>query len=114
LILFRAFLFRPQPELEETIKSQLKSVYDLAKKFEDHRDQNTVSKLIINDFDDEQIWQQIEIQNKFALPELEKRLTVYLETARERRKSHAGMKRRQNVNFLLRIVLLIFCSCCYY
>lgn len=82
--------FSPQPELEDSVKSQLKSVYDLTKRLEDYRNQNTLSKLIISDFDDEQIWQQIEIQNEFAYLELRKRLVMYQETANKNEEAYIG------------------------
>lgn len=61
------------------MKSALKSLYDQAKKLETYpsKENHTIPKLIINEFDLEQIWQQIEIQNQFVSEKLEKHLLAF-------------------------------------
>ncbi|KAK7869389.1 hypothetical protein R5R35_000693 [Gryllus longicercus] len=53
-----------QNKVAEEIKDLLKTVYDFTKNQEDSdQNQNALPKLVIKDFDDEQIWQELELQN---------------------------------------------------
>lgn len=55
-----------QVDLKEDIKNLVKSLYDFTKSQENSgkkEKKSTLPGLIINDFDEEQIWQQIELQN---------------------------------------------------
>lgn len=55
-----------QEDLKEDIKNLVKSLYDYTKSQENSgkkEKKSTLPELIINDFDEEQIWQQIELQN---------------------------------------------------
>ncbi|XP_065210752.1 U3 small nucleolar ribonucleoprotein protein MPP10 [Planococcus citri] len=69
-----------QTELECKIKPLLKQLYDLTKQTEDvvEKDKPTLPNLVIKDFDTEQIWQQIELQNQFIADKLSSRFTEYV------------------------------------
>lgn len=58
----------------------MKKVYDLTKQTENtsSKDNFTLPNLVIDNFDLEQIWQQIELQNQFICKELGDRLTEYV------------------------------------
>lgn len=61
------------------MKSALKLLYDQTKRLETYpvKENHTIPKLIINGFDVEQIWQQIEIQNQFVSERLEKHVLAF-------------------------------------
>lgn len=64
LIFFR----RKNEKFCEKIKSKLKSFYDFVKDNEIRKyESSTVSKLIVDGFDTEQVWQQIDLQNSQVL-----------------------------------------------
>ncbi|CAG4985192.1 unnamed protein product [Colias eurytheme] len=55
-----------QNEIKDDIKTLIKSVYDYTKKEETvnkKKKNSALKELIVDDFDEEQIWQQIELQN---------------------------------------------------
>ncbi|KAG6459701.1 U3 small nucleolar ribonucleoprotein protein MPP10 [Manduca sexta] len=55
-----------QKEIKDDIKNLVKSLYDYTKaqeKSERKKKKGALSELIVEDFDEEQIWQQIELQN---------------------------------------------------
>ncbi|KAL3865416.1 hypothetical protein ACJMK2_042807 [Sinanodonta woodiana] len=65
-----AFL-RVQDELPSQITRRLKSIYDLTKSLEKNSSSSsTLPELFVNSFDDEQVWQQLELQNSSSLRDL--------------------------------------------
>nr|XP_026493569.1 U3 small nucleolar ribonucleoprotein protein MPP10 [Vanessa tameamea] len=55
-----------QDDIKKDIKNLVKSLYDFTKSQEQEnktKQNQALKKIIVNDFDEEQIWQQIEIQN---------------------------------------------------
>ncbi|XP_046661636.1 U3 small nucleolar ribonucleoprotein protein MPP10 isoform X1 [Homalodisca vitripennis] len=53
-----------QDEVAEKLKDLIKHMYDYTKKNEELSDKNTLANLIVQNFDEEQIWQQLELQNE--------------------------------------------------
>lgn len=56
-----------QEHLTSDIRKLLKSSYDFSKQGEERINSNALPELIIDNFDLEQIWQQLELQNNFIL-----------------------------------------------
>lgn len=56
-------IFSVQNKIAENIKVYLKELYDFTKHSEDQKYKNTLPELIVEKFDEEQIWQEIELQN---------------------------------------------------
>ncbi|XP_072945873.1 U3 small nucleolar ribonucleoprotein protein MPP10 [Epargyreus clarus] len=52
-----------QNDLQEDIKNLVKSLYDYTKGQENKKGKGALPEIIVKDFDEEQIWQQIELQN---------------------------------------------------
>lgn len=66
--MFIRVFFSPEENIQKQIKLNLKEVYDLAKSEEIKSiKSNALPELIIQNFDLEQIWQQIELQNNSLL-----------------------------------------------
>ncbi|XP_046999434.1 U3 small nucleolar ribonucleoprotein protein MPP10 [Schistocerca americana] len=67
---FENFIKKPenylkvQNELADSIKLLVKTLYDYTKSAEDGSCGDALPELIIQDFDEEQIWQQLELQNE--------------------------------------------------
>lgn len=57
------FVFSAPEKLKDNIKECLKETYDFIKNNETTKTSNTLPALIVENFDVEQIWQQIELQN---------------------------------------------------
>ncbi|XP_054278716.1 U3 small nucleolar ribonucleoprotein protein MPP10 [Macrosteles quadrilineatus] len=55
-----------QENLSESIKTLIKDIYDFTKNKEESKSKNALPKLIIEQFDDEQIWQELELQNNIV------------------------------------------------
>ncbi|XP_071439765.1 U3 small nucleolar ribonucleoprotein protein MPP10 [Hetaerina americana] len=55
-----------QVKLAEDIKKTIKCLYDLSK--ENDKSSNTLPELIVDNFDEEQIWQELELRNEEKLP----------------------------------------------
>ncbi|XKL67077.1 hypothetical protein PGB90_010497 [Kerria lacca] len=71
--------FSIQLELENKFKDFLKQSYDTTKSLENSlKNKNvTLQKLIIKDFDTEQIWQQLELQNQTVYDNLQQEICSY-------------------------------------
>jgi U3 small nucleolar RNA-associated protein MPP10 len=52
------------------LRALTKCIYDFTKEQEEHRKTNALPELITQDFDEEQIWQQVELQNENVLTPL--------------------------------------------
>ncbi|TRY76798.1 hypothetical protein TCAL_04034 [Tigriopus californicus] len=94
------FLQSPKESLILTSQSITKILYDLAKLNEDPEDQSgkaksTLKELIIEGFDHEQIWAQIQLQNEATLPSLQKQIWLW-ENGPKEWNLLAGTKRVQN------------------
>jgi len=64
LKIYLFILFRAQPKLAESVRTLAKDLYDLTKSCETTKDTGeALPELIIDHFDDEQVWQQLELQN---------------------------------------------------
>lgn len=58
--------FSVQTSISEETTTLLKQLYDTTKNIElkaDDTEDNTLPELIVKDFDEEQIWQELELQN---------------------------------------------------
>lgn len=53
--------------MAEQIKYLIKKVYDYTKDIEESSEKNTLPQLIVKGFDEEQIWQELELQNESCL-----------------------------------------------
>ncbi|KAF4526788.1 hypothetical protein B566_EDAN015584 [Ephemera danica] len=53
----------PQNDIAEEIKHFVKEFYDFAKSVEEIKPKEALPELIVDNFDDEQVWQQLELQN---------------------------------------------------
>lgn len=82
-------LLVPQKKTFEAAKLVTKVIYDLVKVSEDSLDQDrdTLSELVIEDFDQEQVWAGIELQNKAKLDNLLSKINA--------------LSRNENFNLLL-------------
>ncbi|XP_046580167.1 U3 small nucleolar ribonucleoprotein protein MPP10-like [Haliotis rubra] len=75
---FSTLLERPeiflstQPSLCKKLRTATKAVYDFAKNQESDctSDKGVLPRLIVKDFDEEQIWQEIELQNTHSVKKL--------------------------------------------
>ncbi|XP_064539103.1 U3 small nucleolar ribonucleoprotein protein MPP10 [Drosophila montana] len=63
---------KPQPESIEAIYQLIQQTYSVCIKSHVDSDQDFPSKLVLEDMDDEQIWQQLEMRNNFVLGRLSK------------------------------------------
>lgn len=59
-----------QPDVSTTFRNSLKSLYDHIKDRESSRKTAALPELIVDGFDAEQIWQQLELQNEGEFPRL--------------------------------------------
>lgn len=57
------YLFSVQEESAGKIKDLIKELYDFTKNNESQSYRNTLPELIVENFDEEQIWQELELQN---------------------------------------------------
>ncbi|XP_046399634.1 U3 small nucleolar ribonucleoprotein protein MPP10 [Ischnura elegans] len=55
-----------QVELAKTVKNLVKRLYDLSQ--DNDKSSNTLPELIVDNFDEEQIWQELELRNEEKLP----------------------------------------------
>lgn len=63
--------FSTQESHSKKFKSATKVIYDLSKSYEPKPDTvNTLQQLIIDNFDEEQVWQELELQNHYAVNKL--------------------------------------------
>uniref|UniRef100_A0A1B6FTY7 U3 small nucleolar ribonucleoprotein protein MPP10 n=2 Tax=Cuerna arida TaxID=1464854 RepID=A0A1B6FTY7_9HEMI len=65
-----------QDEVAEKLKDLIKHMYDYTKQNEELSDKNTLPSLIVQNFDEEQIWQQLELQNESSTRSLKVIQTV--------------------------------------
>ncbi|KAK3588802.1 hypothetical protein CHS0354_012015 [Potamilus streckersoni] len=73
-----AFL-RVQDELPSQISKRLKNIYDLTKSIEKTSSGSiTLPELFVDNFDDEQVWQQLELQNSSSFSDLLSRVAKLL------------------------------------
>lgn len=71
--------FSNQPELIDPLTSIVKRSYDTSKSIERNRKSSeTVAKLLVNNFDTDQIWEQIQLQNNYITNELTDKIQHYL------------------------------------
>lgn len=65
-----------QPGLQEKFKILLKQCYNNSKLLEDRSEAPTFTlpKLLVENFDAEQIWQQVELQNTFVCNKLDEEI----------------------------------------
>ncbi|XP_035666716.1 U3 small nucleolar ribonucleoprotein protein MPP10-like [Branchiostoma floridae] len=63
-----------QPDVANTFKSTTKQLYDFVKQSDNKNNalKGTLAELIVSNFDDEQIWQEVELQNEPLLKRLVK------------------------------------------
>ncbi|XP_064620641.1 U3 small nucleolar ribonucleoprotein protein MPP10-like [Lineus longissimus] len=68
-----------QKDLSEKIKKTVKYSYDFLKQIEEDSQVNeALPELIIKDFDDEQIWQELELQNDPTIDKFVKNISTFL------------------------------------
>ena len=69
-----SFYSKPEKYLEPTdgmrkeVLALSKKMYDFMKDYEIYSNQNSLNELLVNGFDNEQIWQEIQLQNNTCLP----------------------------------------------
>lgn len=74
------FWFSSQSRVAEETTNLLKQLYDATKSIEeksDNTDDDTLPELIVKDFDDEQIWQELELQNNARFKRLSKTIKKF-------------------------------------
>ncbi|KAJ8304835.1 hypothetical protein KUTeg_018418 [Tegillarca granosa] len=65
------YFLSTQESHSEKFKSATKNIYDLSKSYELKKDTlNTLPQLILDNFDEEQVWQELELQNHYVVNKL--------------------------------------------
>ena len=94
------FFFRAQKSSAKKLTNTLKTVYDTTKSLESDavRAIDTVPELVVKNFDDEQIWQQLELQNNVTISNIvtgvaklladKKKISFHSKQKREKDRKH--------------------------
>jgi len=63
-MLFLKYTFSVQEDVAVQLRKTIKKLYDITKSLEASSGSEALSELIVDNFDDEQVWQEIELQNE--------------------------------------------------
>lgn len=74
--------FRNQPNIQKKFKNLVKQCYDNSKSLENQSEVPTFTlpKLLVDNFDAEQVWQQVELQNTFVCDRLDHEISALTTT----------------------------------